>query len=755
MRQRVRIKGVVQGVGFRPFVYQLATRHHLTGFVSNDSEGVLAEVQGEESALAQFHTDLRSQAPPLAHIEAVLIESIQEIIESGFVIHNSIIHPGTSTSVSPDMAPCADCLRELLDPSDRRYRYPFLNCTNCGPRFTIQQGLPYDRPRTTMAKFALCAACQEEYDDPLNRRFHAQPNACPKCGPKLSYHENGQFLAECEEALALAQRALGAGRIVAIKGIGGFHLACDATNDQAVVLLRHRKRRGDKPFAVLFNSIETIRQVATISEAEERLLLSPQRAIVLLEVRPGTNLSHAIAPGQTQIGALLPYSPLHELLVNETPLVFTSGNVSDEPIIKDNEEAFQRLSSVADAFLVHDRDIHISCDDSVMSVFERREYPIRRSRGYAPLPVALPRELPSVLAVGGELKSTFCLTRERQGYLSQYLGDFGSPQTLAAFERAVAHFESLFLTTPRIVACDAHPGYLSSRWARQFAQNRQLPLLEVQHHHAHLASLMVEKGMDGTAPLLGLCFDGTGYGTDGTIWGGELLLVDYHQCRRLAHLRPVPLPGGDGCIERPYRMALAYLFAAGLDWSDDLPCVRACSPSELRLLRQQLGRNIHCVPTSSIGRLFDAVASLLGVCQHVTYEAQAAIELETLAETRENETYPLPLDPSRGVADPTDLLKSLLTDLQSGVPRERIAGRFHRSLARLIVDLAEFGSSHTNQRCIGLSGGVFLNRKLLQLSVDQLREAGWTVLLHEQVPTNDGGISLGQAVVAGHLGALL
>ncbi|HMR66950.1 MAG TPA: carbamoyltransferase HypF, partial [Anaerolineae bacterium] len=694
------VQGVVQGVGFRPFVFGLASSLGLTGFVGNNSSGVFIEVEGVPEALASFQARLVSEAPPLARIEAVTAAEIPRRGEPDFTIVHSQSEAAANTLISPDLTTCDDCLRELFDPADRRYRYPFTNCTNCGPRFTIIRDIPYDRPLTTMASFTMCPACQAEYDDPRNRRFHAQPNACPECGPQLEFcwsKEANSFafhLPATPDPIRHAQAVIGQGGIVAVKGLGGFHLACDAASDTALRTLRQRKGRVDKPFAVMAPDLTTVARFAAVSAEEAALLTSRERPIVLLKKRPGTLLSDLVAPGNPYLGVMLPYTPLHYLLLGPDPatvehpadearqmeneasseknssfiihhssffiLVMTSGNYSDEPIAKDNDEAVDRLSTLADAFLLHDRPIQAHCDDSVIRVFEGQELPLRRSRGYAPFPVKLPFEVPPVLAIGGELKATFCLTKGRYAYMSQHLGDMENLETLHAFQNAVAHFQALFRIQPQALAADLHPGYLSSRWAREqelainneqlTINNEQLtinnsqpsnpPILQpsnlptfhfIQHHHAHLAAVMAEHGLEGTEPVIGFSFDGTGYGLDGAIWGGEVLLANYQSFERLAHLKYVPLPGGDAAIKRPYRTALAHLWAAGIDWDDGLPPVAACLATECGVIRRQLERQLNTVPTSSMGRLFDAVSALAGVRQTVTYEGQAAIEFEALA----------------------------------------------------------------------------------------------------------------------------
>jgi hydrogenase maturation protein HypF len=741
----------------------------LTGLVGNESSGVFIEVQGPAANVESFQNELLSHPPPLAVIDGIHAENLAPSIEQGFVIVTSR-RDDRSTPVPPDIATCDECLRELFDPGDRRYRYPFLNCTHCGPRFTILRDLPYDRPRTTMAVFRMCADCSAEYHDPANRRFHAQPNACPVCGPRLwwvpSTHarvpDDRPTLAsgwpKGDQALLLAQTALADGQIVAVKGLGGFHLACDATNERAVGLLRQRKGRVGKPFALMIKNLSIAREYVEIDAAEESLLCSRARPIVLLRRRASgpllPPLADGVAPGNSFLGIMLPYTPLHHLLVEDRPLVMTSGNLGDEPIARDNAEALDRLAALADAFLLHDREIHVVCDDSVVRVFNGQEAPVRRSRGYAPLPVPWPGSAgPTVLAVGGELKATACLAKPPYGYLSQHIGDMGNIETLRAFERACEHLQVLFRAEPAVVACDTHPGYLSVDWARRFARERGLPLLQVQHHHAHAASIMMEHGLDGSSPVVGIIFDGTGQGPDGAIWGGEVLLADYCEFRRLAHLKHVPLPSGDAAIKRPYRTALAHLWAAELAWDDGLPCVAACPTVERGLLRRQLERDVHCVPTSSMGRLFDAVAALIGVRQTVTYEAQAAIEMESLCHGRSASTH-VPFDwaleekDEMLVVNPAGIFRRIVADLKTAVGTGDLAWYFHLTLADLIALLAERARKQTGVATVALSGGVFQNMLLLRLAIDRLCAEGFEVLVHRRVPPNDGGLALGQAAVA-------
>jgi hydrogenase maturation protein HypF len=769
VRRRILVRGVVQGVGFRPFVYGLAQRLELTGFVGNEASGVFIEVQGPLEAVQAFQSALVEQPPPLAVIDAILAQDFAPIAEHSFAIVASR-DDTQSTPVTPDIATCDECIRELFDPSDRRYRYPFLNCTNCGPRFTILRGLPYDRPRTTMAVFPMCVACEAEYHDPANRRFHAQPNACPVCGPRLWFvpaaraEEAAARPADPghwplgEEALCRAQAMLADGGIVAVKGLGGFHLACDATNDQAVDRLRERKGRVDKPFALMIATLDLARRYVEIDAAEESLLLSQARPIVLLRRRGhpfvSLPLASGVAPGNSFLGVMLPYTPLHHLLVGDRPLVMTSGNLSDEPIARDNAEALHRLITLADGLLLHNREIHVVCDDSVVRVFEGHVAPVRRSRGYAPFPVRWPTATgPVVLASGGELKTTACLAKPPYAYLSQHIGDMGNLETLGAFERAQEQLRLLFRAEPALVACDTHPGYLSVEWSRRFAQERGLPLVQVQHHHAHAASVMMEHGLDGSHPVIAIVFDGTGHGPDQAIWGGEVLLADYHGFRRLAHLKYVPLPGGDAAIRRPYRVALAHLWAAGVPWSDDLPCVAACPDVERRLLHRQLEGGAHCVPTSSMGRLFDGVSALIGIRQTVTYEAQAAIEMESLCQAGHEQLelpfgWDLAQDNDLLVFSPAPILRWMVREWASGASRDVLASFFHLAVADLIVDLAQKARGQTNAATVALTGGVFQNVHLLHLAADRLRALGFDVLVHRKVPANDGGLALGQAAVA-------
>ncbi|MFN8078051.1 MAG: carbamoyltransferase HypF [Kineosporiaceae bacterium] len=789
IRRQVRVRGVVQGVGFRPFVYALAARLALTGEVSNDIDGVLAQVQGAPADVEAFCRAVESEAPPLSVVESVSWQDVPTRPESGFTIAASDPtasgSPGRRTLVPADVATCADCLAELTDPADRRYRHPFITCTNCGPRFTIITGLPYDRPMTTMAGFALCTDCAREYADPADRRFHAQPVACHACGPELEFVEPGHDPCHREAALARARQVLAAGGIVAVKGIGGYHLACDATDPQAVARLRRRKQRGDKPFAVLVPDLETARRIVEVDDVAAGLLSSPRRPIVLLPVAQwAAQLPYApvvadeVAPRVGRLGVMLPPSALHRLLfgLHDDPpgpqvLVLTSGNLAGEPIVTDDAAALERLAGIADAWLRHDRAIHVPCDDSVVTVADGAELPIRRSRGHAPMPVGLPFEVAETLAVGGDLKNTFCLAQGRSAWMSGHLGDMDDLATQTAFECALAQLQALVEVTPCAVVSDAHPGYRSAAWARRRAAADGLePPVVVQHHHAHLAAVMAENQVEPDATVLGFAFDGTGFGPDGAIWGGEALLARYDSFVRLAQLDYVPLPGGDATVQRTYRMALSQLWHAGIDWDaanqPPLPPVVACPDDERRVVAHQLATGLGCVPTSSMGRLFDAVASLLGVCHRAGYEAQAAMELQALAEQavragKEPGEYTLPLlgPPAADVVgaapaaappwrwDVAALVGGLVDDVRAGREPASMALGFHRAVAVAVADLADRAADLVDDRRVALSGGVFCNGLLLTLTRRALSERGFTVLTHRLVPPNDGGLALGQIAV--------
>ncbi|WP_228120378.1 carbamoyltransferase HypF [Streptomyces fagopyri] len=848
LRRRVLVRGVVQGVGFRPYVYTLATGLDLRGHVTNTPEGVVAEVEGTPGAVARFCERIAVHAPPLARVESVDHHEVPRTGDTAFSILASRTDGPARTLIPPDTATCAACLRELADPDDRRHRHPFVNCTHCGPRFTIVTGLPYDRAHTTMAGFPMCPDCAREYADPADRRFHAQPVACPACGPRLRLlvprpGDAGPPRPDTrDDPVAEARRLLADGAVLAVKGLGGYHLACDATNPDAVALLRRRKARGDKPFAVMARGPDDIGHLVRIGAEERALLTGATRPIVLLRRLGAARTPHApwpaasVAPGSPDLGVMLPYTPLHHLLLGlpgdadgARLLVMTSGNLSGEPIVTDDEEALRRLAHLADAWLTHDRPIHVPCDDSVLRVCDGEPLMVRRARGYAPLPLTLPVPVRPALAVGGDLKNALCLGEGHHAWLSAHIGDMDDLATQRAFERAVAQLESITPVRPELLAADRHPGYRSARWADRNAAGR--PVVRVQHHHAHVAAAMAEAGLDGSRPVLGVAFDGTGYGDDGAVWGGEFLLADYDGFVRFGHLAYVPLPGGDAAVHRPYRMALAHLRAAGIDWSGDLACTSACPPDERVVLARQLERDLNCVPTSSMGRLFDAVSSLTGVCHRSGYEAQAAVELEAAALTAsagDTGTYgfalrsaeperavqpgggartdtvslptgPAPVSADGGVvvvepasvladggvvvagpasvraerrtvlsaptpvpvrqlsvpagpapvlADPAPVFAAIVGDLRAGVAPGLVAARFHRGVAALVHRLCVLARERHGVDTVALTGGVFANSLLSSACAAALRADGFTVLRHHLVPPGDGGLALGQLVVA-------
>ncbi|HEX2980854.1 MAG TPA: carbamoyltransferase HypF, partial [Anaerolineaceae bacterium] len=604
--RQILIRGIVQGVGFRPFVFNLAAEHHLTGWVRNSSRGVEIEVNGPQEAVEAFVIALRRQAPPLARIDTFEVQTVAPNGFTDFSILHSEPQPGEFLPVSPDVAICPDCAREMFDPADRRYRYPFINCTNCGPRFTIIRDIPYDRPNTTMAGFLLCPDCQAEYEDPRNRRFHAQPVACPVCGPHVWAEIDGKIVSERDDAVQTARQWLREGKILAIKGLGGFHLACDATNPAVVAELRRRKRRSDKPFALMAADLESIQNACRVSPAEAVLLTARQAPIVLLDQLEQNDIASQVAPNQRTMGVMLPYTPLHLLLLEKESgfpemLVMTSGNLSEEPIAYEDVDARERLSELADAFLLHDRPIHTRVDDSVYRVFQGQTVPVRRARGYAPDPIQLADAVPPILGAGAELKNTFCLTRERYAFPSHHIGDLENFETLRSYEEGIRYFERLFRIQPEILACDLHPDYLATRYARERAAAEGLPLVEVQHHHAHLVACLAENRWTSPEPVIGLCFDGTGLGTDGTIWGGEILVGNAVGYQRRFHLASSPLPGGDQAVRKPARTALAALWQAGLPWDGDLAPVAAVPPQERSILLRQLEKKINAPLTSSMG----------------------------------------------------------------------------------------------------------------------------------------------------------
>jgi hydrogenase maturation protein HypF len=756
-RRQVLVRGNVQGVGFRPFVFDLASRLGLHGFVQNRTSDVLIEVEGEAVALDRFLTDLGADPPPLARIEHVQWQPQPGTGESTFQIRPSDETLTEPRYIPADVATCADCLAELFDPADRRYRYPFLNCSHCGPRLTIIQAMPYDRARTTMATFAMCPACAAEYADPANRRFHAQPTCCPACGPRLMLRDAQGQPVVCADPLAEAVASLRAGRIVAIKGLGGYHLACAAGNEQAVAELRRRKTREEKPFAVMVADVAAADRLCEVSAAEQQLLLAPERPIVLLERRAGASVAAAVAPGNPLLGIMLPYTPLHQLLLRDLagiPLVMTSGNRSDEPIAYEDNDARQRLAGIADGFLGHDRPIQRRCDDSVTRVVAGAEVPLRRSRGYTPLPVRLPRPCPCpILALGGELKATFALGQENRAILSHHLGDLDHYEAYRAFAEGIDHYTGLFAVEPALIVHDLHPGYASTQFALERAERTKTPVLAVQHHHAHLASCLADNGL--TEPVIGVIFDGTGYGTDGAIWGGEFLVGDYCGFRRAAHFRYVPMPGGEAAIREPWRMAVAHLLDAGL-----VPALfsKHIASAAIATVQRMTERRINSPLTSSVGRLFDAVAALIGLRQHVSHEGQAAMELEWQArEAEPDRAYPFELFTDTAgqpcQIDTRPLLAAVVADVNSGASMARIARRFHSTLVEIIAAVCCRIRAQTRLEAVVLSGGVFMNALLLSEAQARLSADGFRVYRHRQVPPNDGGLCLGQLAI-GAAGAL-
>jgi hydrogenase maturation protein HypF len=756
-RVQIRIQGIVQGVGFRPHIFKLAQHYRLHGGVRNQADGVEIEASGQASDVEQFIQSALDQAPPLARIVTWDVKELPYESAPTFRILESSEDQPHTTLISPDVCLCNDCLAELRDPLDRRFRYPFTNCTNCGPRYSIIQDIPYDRCKTTMAAFSMCPACQREYDDPLDRRFHAQPNACWQCGPQIWLETpQGSILARKDEAILRAIEALSRGAIVAIKGLGGFHLAVLATDEPAVRRLRNRKIREEKPFAVMFDNLATIETYCQVSEEESRLLASFERPIVLMERRTGraapmVPLASGVAPRNRLLGAFLPYTPLHYLLFEQADfnaLVMTSGNRCDEPIVTRNAVARSQLSGIADFFLLHDREIHMRCDDSVVRFVNQAPRQIRRSRGYVPAPIFLSEGFPAVLGVGAELKSTVCITRHRQAFLSQHIGDLENLETLQCFEHSIEHLQRILHIEPELVVHDLHPDYQSTQWA--LSQTSKLRLA-VQHHHAHIAAVLAERQLEG--PILGLALDGTGYGTDGTIWGGELLRVDGDQCERLGHLRQVPLPGGNAAAREPWRMAVSNLW--GLYQQrlevESADFLARWPERNRRIVIQMLRQQLNAPPTSSCGRLFDAVAALIGVRDHNVYEGQAAVELEQLLEP-DDRAYTGSIAKTNGtwILDPAPILLQIIRDVRAGVSRALISARFHNGLVQLLADAVVRVGGETGLERVALSGGVFQNAYLSTRLENLLASLGWEVFSHREVPANDACIALGQAYVGAH-----
>jgi hydrogenase maturation protein HypF len=752
-RVRARIEGTVQGVGFRPYVYRLAGELGVAGHVLNDSRGVVVEVEAPTETVERFLARLPAEAPPLATVERVTAEQLEEVGQEGFSIRESPSGGEPRAAVAPDGATCADCLAELFDPADRRFRYPFTNCTNCGPRFTIVRDVPYDRPRTTMAGFAMCAPCRAEYEDPANRRFHAQPNACPDCGPtlRLAYAGGGELAdlvaRDVSEATA---RALRDGAIVAIKGIGGFHLACLAGDEDTVAELRGRKHREDKPFALMAPDLRAAHGLVSLSAAGEALLLGRARPIVLAPRRRDTAVAPSVAPGAPELGVMLPYSPLHHLLLSDLGevLVLTSGNVSDEPIAYEDEDACDRLAQIADLFLLHDRPIETRTDDSVVRSVEERPLFLRRSRGYVPASMPLPVDCGRhLLACGAELKNTFAVAKAGRAWVGHHIGDLKNYETLQSFATGIEHFERLFAVEPEAVAHDLHPEYLSTKHAQELEGVR---LIGVQHHHAHLAACLAEHGAGGRA--IGAIYDGSGYGEDGTVWGGELLLGGLEGFERVGLLFPVRMPGGDAAVRQPWRMACSWLTAAV---GECPPLPRGLrgqvKPESWRRIAQLAQSGVASPVTTSVGRLFDAIAALCGVRSEVNYEGQAAVELEAAADLLECAAYPLSASAADGaplLLDARPTVRAVRRDVEHGVPVPRVSARFHNGLAAATATACETAARRTGTETVVLSGGVFQNRILLTRTGELLRDRGLRVLVPELLPPNDGGIAYGQLAVA-------
>ncbi|MGQ9513778.1 MAG: carbamoyltransferase HypF [Thermoproteota archaeon] len=743
---RIFVEGIVQGVGFRPFVYRLAKSLGLKGWVLNSTRGVEIEVEGPESALMEFYREISLRSPVAASILSKEIYFHDPKGYSSFIIRDSVEEDLRTALVSPDIATCEDCVREMLDPYDRRYMYPFINCTNCGPRFTIIESIPYDRSRTSMRKFTMCSKCAYEYSNAEDRRYHAQPNACHDCGPSyFLVSRDGSVLSR--DPIDKAVELLASGHILAIKGIGGFHLVCDAENSSAVERLRLRKAREMKPFAIMSPNVETVMSFCEVSDEERELLESPKRPIVLLRKARGCFIADSVAPRSNNLGVMLPYAPLHYILFKPPlrALVMTSGNISDEPIVIDNDEALKDLSGLADFFLMHDRDIVSRCDDSVVRVIGGRACILRRSRGYVPYPIRLHFRLKDSLSCGGELKNTFCLAKDDRAILSQHIGDLKTSSTFNYYKDSIKHFEALFSIDPEIIVHDLHPEYLSTK----YALSRKGKHVGVQHHHAHVASCMAENAV--RSEVIGVALDGAGYGADGRVWGFEFFLTGYSKFERIGHLRYVPLPGGDSATREPYRMAISYLYASYGSGFEKLQVCRRWDQEKIELLTRMIQREVNSPLTSSAGRFFDAASSIIGVCDVSTYEGEAAMELEAIALDRDLETYPFDIRTIRDGTfelDPRRTIISLVEEIQRGAPRTIVAGRFHRTVAELILNGCLLSAQETGIKEVAISGGVFQNKLLTERVQRLLEREGFLCYLHRVVPPNDGGISLGQAAVA-------
>ncbi len=756
IRLQIRVQGIVQGVGFRPFVFSLAAKHSIRGRVLNNTIGVLIDAEGERSTIQQFIDAIKSNSPTLSRIESIHVsENLDPVNYSDFRIAESTLDGEHLPSISPDVATCVDCLREMFDPKDRRYRYPFINCTACGPRFTIIESVPYDRARTTMRDFKMCEECQGEYENPQDRRFHAEPTACARCGPKISLTDaNGREITRNrtrseDDLINHARSLLSSGHILAIKGIGGFHLAADALNAEAVERLRRRKHREDKPFALMANSVSLIKEYCFVSKKEEELLASARRPVVLLEKKAEAIMPEAVAPHANSLGFMLPYAPLHHLLLEncDRPIVLTSGNVSDEPISYENEDALERLSRIADYFLLHDRRIHMRTDDSVTRVVEGKEMILRRSRGYAPAPIKTAFKFArEILACGAELKNTFCLTRDNYAFVSHHIGDLENLETLQSFTQGIEHFKRLFHLRPEVIAYDLHPEYVSTKYA--LALDDITTKVGVQHHHAHVASCMADNRIEGE--VIGVAMDGLGFGTDGKLWGGEFFVADFLEAERIAHLDYVLMPGGARAVREPWRMAAVYLHRA---FGDDflnlkIPFVGKLDRRTWTTMRRMIATKTNSPETSSMGRLFDAVSSLMTLCNVVNYEGQAAIELEAIANAACTERYKFEIGENGSTIKAEGIICHVVEDLLADVPPQIVSAKFHLGVAYLIVAIARRIRDERELNRIVLSGGVFQNMLLLRQTCAVLKSADFEIFTHSRVPTNDGGISLGQAAIA-------
>jgi len=753
IRKNIIIKGIVQGVGFRPFIHKLVQNYNLSGWVLNSNQGVEIEVEGKTGEINSFVSDIKKKLPPLARIEKIEVNQLPLIGYKVFSIKKSIIKEENSfVLVSPDISICEDCLQELFDPHNRRFRYPFINCTNCGPRFTIIKDIPYDRKKTTMNNFKMCSLCQGEYDNIEDRRYHAQPNACADCGPQVSLYQN-KIKLEGIDPIEKAVKLLKEGKIGAIKGLGGFHLACDATNNKAVARLRRLKNREAKPFAIMSFNLEKIVQYCKLGEKEKEWLVNRARPIVLLKKKEDILISPLVAPRNNYLGVMLPYTPLHYLLLkdNFTALIMTSGNITDQPIIGDNLKALDKLDGIVDFFLSYNRDIFNRCDDSVIKIINDNNVFFRRSRGFVPHPTILDFKLKEVLALGGELKNTISFSKENYIFLSQYLGDLKSVETLEFFKESITSFKKMFRVKPEIIACDLHPDYLSTQYAEEIKVKKGLKVVKVQHHHAHIVSCMAENNVK--EKVIGVAYDGTGYGDDGNIWGGEFLLCDLKKYSRVGHLKYYSLPGGDKAIVEPWRMAYSYLYSIYGPKAKilDIDFNRRMDYDKLSIIEKMIDKNINSPLTSSCGRLFDAASSLIGVRDEISYEGQAAMELESFCASGMTERYKFSIykEEEEFIIDPQEIFIDIITDLKKGLDKKVMATKFHNTVAEFTVDLCGKIRENTKINEIALSGGVFQNKYLTEKVVFLLEDKGFKVYIQRKVPPNDGGISLGQAVVAG------